>query len=623
MTISRARCGTVRAALASAAFTVLSCGGEKGLGREGCAGACTSASDFLTSADVQRILAQGSVEAQARGARATLAVVDRVGNVLGSFRMNGADPSFRISSGRAVRGGLEDARFASGDALAAIAKAVTGAFLSSEGNAFSTRTASQIIQENFNPREFSQPSGPLYGVQFSQLPCSDIMRSGSEGMTGPRPSPLGLSADPGGLPLYKEGRLVGGVGVISDGLYALDPDITDIDEDPDELIAVGAARGFMAPGDRRGDRITADGRTFRFVDSEDVKSGAATIPALAAIPGATVAVDGFFSGIIRPGIAFRTPESGFRFDTATFGDLKGVVLVDERNQNRFPPRAGSDGLLTANEVTSILRNALMVANRARAQIRRPLGSAAEVTATVVDTAGEVLGLVRTPDAPVFGTDVAAQKARTAGFFSNPQAAAELQTVPRAVYPATGDSVLPGSSVTLMRQFLNDPTALSNGLAYSARAIGNLHRPFFPDGVAGRPPGPFSPPYSNWSPFHVGLQLDLVINAVSGSASGVGCAFLPKIRNGIQIFPGAVPIYRGSQLVGAIGVSGDGVDQDDMIAFLGLANAGVALKTGIANAPRERRADLIEPFGLGTRLRYVQCPQAPFNDSTEHNVCADF
>ena len=39
------------------------------------------------------------------------------------------------------------------------------------------------------------------------------------------------------------------------------------------------------------------------------------------------------------------------------------------------------------------------------------------TITVVDRAGTVLGLIRTPDAPVFGTDVALQKARTAAFFS--------------------------------------------------------------------------------------------------------------------------------------------------------------------------------------------------------------
>jgi hypothetical protein len=91
------------------------------------------------------------------------------------------------------------------------------------------------------------------------------------------------------------------------------------------------------------------------------------------------------------------------------------------------------------------------------------------------------------------------------------------------------------------------------------------------------------------------------------------------RNGIQIFPGGMPIYRGTTIIGAIGISGDGVDQDDMIAFLGLANAGTALGTGIAHAPAAMRADRLAP--LGTLLRYVQCPQAPFNSSSEQNVCA--
>jgi hypothetical protein len=63
-----------------------------------------------------------------------------------------------------------------------------------------------------------------------------------------------------------------------------------------------------------------------------------------------------------------------------------------------------------------------------------------------------------------------------------------------------------------------------------------------------------------------------------------------------------------------------VDQDDMIAFLGLANAGRRLNTGIDNAPKSRRADLLEVGGIGTRLRYVQCPQSPFNGSDEQNVC---
>src|SRR4029450_1606452 len=91
------------------------------------------------------------------------------------------------------------------DHAAAIPKAITGAYLSSEGNAFSSRTASQIVQEHFNPREQFQPAGPLLGVQFSQLACPDLMPSsaGVGPSAGPQRSPLGLSADPGGFPLYK------------------------------------------------------------------------------------------------------------------------------------------------------------------------------------------------------------------------------------------------------------------------------------------------------------------------------------------------------------------------------------------------------------------------------------
>ena len=87
---------------------------------------------------------------------------------------------------------------------------------------------------------------------------------------------------------------------------------------------------------------------------------------------------------------------------------------------------------------------------------------------------------------------------------------------------------------------------------------------------------------------------------------------------MQIFPGSVPIYRGGVLVGAIGVSGDGVDQDDMIGFLGVNNAGMQLG-GIGNAAPAIRADTLTP--QGTRLRYINCPVSPFNDSDEQNVCA--
>jgi Haem-degrading len=94
----------------------------------------------------------------------------------------------------------------------------------------------------------------------------------------------------------------------------------------------------------------------------------------------------------------------------------------------------------------------------------------------------------------------------------------------------------------------------------------------------------------------------------------------RLANGIQIFPGSVPIYRGGALVGGLGVSGDGIDQDDMISFLGLYNAGVRLGS-IGNADPAIRADrIVVPIGAGVRLRYVNCPFAPFIGSSEQNVC---
>lgn len=618
------RLAFILAALAVAGLGTFACNGNAGLGGGGCSGQCsTTSAEFLSVADVEAILARGAFEAQARGAKATIVVMDRSGTVLGVFQMAGADPGFDIRSGRNVKGGLEEARLqgvALPAAFAGIAKAITAAYLSSEGNAFSTRTASQIIQENFNPREFSQPSGPLFGLQFSQLPCSDIpARSGT---VGPKASPIGIAGDAGGLPLYRNGSLIGAVGVMSDSLYNIDLDITDLEEDQDEVIAVAAAGPLMAPVDRRADRITADGRSFRFTDSETLKSNPANAPALRNIPGQVIPVGAFFDGTIRRGTAFNTPESGFRPDPAN-ADIGGHIVVDAENQNRFPARAGTDGLLTAAEVTSILRNSIKVTNRTRAQVRRPLGTQAHATAVVVDTNGVVIGLLRTADGLVDATDVTTQKARTAVFFSRPDAGALLKSVPPAQYAATGEFSSPGAYVDRAREFFGDPNTFANGLAWSTRAIGNIHRPNFPDGIEGMPPGPFSKPIGEWSPFNQGLQLDLVNNAILGHAQGTGCAFLPQIPDGIQIFAGGFPIYRGTQLVGGVGASGDGLDQDDMIAFLGLAYAGLEMKTGIGHAPRSLRADILEPKGLGTRLRYVQCPQAPFNDSTEQNVCAAY
>ena len=66
----------------------------------------------------------------------------------------------------------------------------------------------------------------------------------------------------------------------------------------------------------------------------------------------------------------------------------------------------------------MLEEAFTIMSRARAQIRRPLDSraAGDDLAWSTPTARS-LGIVRSPDAPVFGIDVSLQKARTAAFFS--------------------------------------------------------------------------------------------------------------------------------------------------------------------------------------------------------------
>lgn len=599
-----------------------------------CTGGCPVAQDSLDVADVQRIVAQAVGEAQARNLRAQVAVVDRVGNVLAVFRMDGAPATVAISSGLGVSGGLDGIPQGTIPAAdAAIAKALTGAFLSSGGNAFSTRTASQIIQEHFNPGEDRQPSGPLYGVQFSQLACSDVNRGREEGTVGPKRSPLGLAADPGGLPLYKGGTLVGGVGIEADGLYRLDRDVFDVDQDPEELIAVAAANGFAAPADIRGERITADGRSFRYVDSEAIASDPSHAPPFASLPGTLVAVPGYADASIVAGTSYGSVASGVRADDGAFAPVGGWILVDASNAPRFAPRAAAGGSLSQAEVSAILSDAIAVARRTRGQIRRPLGSIAEVSVAVVDLDGDVLGLVRTGDAPLFGIDVAVQKARSAMFFSHPSAASDLSGVPDAQYlDGTRSSI--ARYAQAMRDFLGDPAVLTGDIAWSARAIGNLHRPTFPDGIDGAPAGPLSTPIARWSPFNDGFQLDLVYNQLvkgvlgdasegcagrAATASAVPDAGLARLRNGVQIFPGGVPIYRGNRLVGAVGVSGDGVDQDDMIASLGLANAAQGLATGLGHAPAAIRADTLSPQGV--RLRYIQCPQAPFNGSSDENVCA--
>jgi uncharacterized protein GlcG (DUF336 family) len=555
----------------------------------------------LSQAEVEQIIAQAVAQAEANNLRAAIAIVDAEGRALGVFIMNGAPANTRVGTLRPRCTPNGDARPPLPCGLegvsvpictAAISKAVTGSFLSSQGHAFSARTASFIVQEHFPPGVNFQASGPLFGVQFSQLLCSDV---------NPK-APLGLSADPGGLPLYKNGLKVGGIGVEGDGRYTADLDLSDNDVTAEELSALAGTRGFEAPAQITGDKIIVNGIRFPYVN--------AAVP-----PPANVRPFNQLSGALNTclGLAPVPARGSFpsEFVTATLGDAPAGRI----NTRLFPSGTNSYGSspdLSRDEVIRLLTQAAKQAAITRAAIRQPLNSPAEVNITVCDAEGKILGIFSTIDAPQFGLDVSAQKARSAAFISNAAAATRLRQAGLGKYVDAS---------------VSDGVRLDGTLAVSDRAIGFLARPFYPDGIDRMPPGPFSVPIADFSPFNVGLQLDalresyfenilIFIMALSLNPNDPGPAAIAAITdalsppcgnnpallavaNGFQIFPGSVPLYKGNKLVGAIGISGDGVDQDDIISAMG--------STGF-EAPQELRSDRI--FVRGTRLPYVKFPRHP-------------
>jgi uncharacterized protein GlcG (DUF336 family) len=240
-----------------------------------------------------------------------------------------------------------------------------------------------------------------------------------------------------------------------------------------------------------------------------------------------------------------------------------VFLGGSTNEIRQPirsdPIAGTingQPRLTATEVTNILALAADRARTTRAGIRLPRGQIAQAFITVVNNPNSngvppaVLGTIRTPGATMFSWDVAVQKARTAVFFSN----------------ATR--------------------------AFSVRTVGFLAQSLYPPGIAGTEPGIFFGMQERFSMFQGS-------NPVDGATVTNSPAIDPNLPNGITIFPGGFPLYRNGVLVGAIGVSGDGVDQDDLIAASGAQNF---------LAPVPIRAD--ESFYRNARLPYAKFPRNP-------------
>jgi uncharacterized protein GlcG (DUF336 family) len=523
----------------------------------------------LTTNEVQTIISQAVSAAVALNKAVTVAVTDREGNVLGVFRMTGAPSVMQIRGGGPLQTpdpitglvpiGLEGTRLPA--TLGAISKAGTASLFSTSGNAFTTRTAGFIIQEHFPPGVAFQAGGPLYGVQYSSLPCSDIKIPGL---------PLGLSGDPGGLPIYKDGIAQGGVGIEGDGIYGIDRDPSDSDQPFEETIALAAIRSFEPPATIRADNILVNGIRLPFANAT-------------AVPQSPAIAFGSLPGSVDPVFPIRAAQLS-AFTSLTVGGIAG-----ESDPRFFPfiaSPAGGANALSATDVDLIIAHAAQQANITRAAIRQPLGSNARVTIAVVDINGVVLGLFRQQDAPVFGFDVSVQKARTATFMSSATAGAQLRSAGFGTY---------------VDRAAADGIKLDGSIAFSDRAVGFLHRPFFPDGINDTAAGPLSTEINQWSVFNVGLQLDLIKTNFQSAIGGanVFCSSIPGLRNGMQVFPGSVPLYKNGVLVGGIGISGDGVDQDDLI--------GAAGGNGYSPAPAIRSDQI---FVRGVRLPFLKFPRSP-------------
>jgi uncharacterized protein GlcG (DUF336 family) len=603
----------------------------------------------LTTNDIKNIHEHAIARARQLGVNATIALLDREGNILSIIRTT--DPAFspattfvNIQAGGA--GGLEEADQIIPTSLIAATKAGTAAFLStSQGNAFTTRTAGYIIQTHFPPGIEFQDSGPLFGVQLSSLPTSDVNRL-----------PLGLSADPGGIPLYRGGELLGGLGVETDGTYTVVSQRIGRKPRPtvEESIALAGQIGFQPPPKRHAGTILRDG--IRLPDTYGKPPHPASLGALPDYDDLVTATT--LTELVAPQISPSTkfaPGALSRINTpgVILGEIPNNSLVDFFDDASGNPvfldgdlNAGQQ--LTAADTATILTQAHQGNERLRSQIRRNRPQISQVTASVVDLNGNLLGSFRTPDAPLFGYDVSVQKARSSAFFSRPDAAAQLRNLDTDLAPSIAlIQTLPSTASTkIINPTVNNPfgryadaaqsigVMLDGSIALANRTIGFLSRHTLPDGIPNHRPTPFTAltPDSP-SPFNTGLQTTLLLpnlidflldfNALGETAglaaliagtlggpsvvpntpsAGIG---LPgkSLANGLQIFSGSVPLYKNGVLVGAVGVSGDGTEQDDFVAFSGAKG----FQDFGPNVQRPDHLKILENI----RLPYVKFPRSPF------------
>jgi uncharacterized protein GlcG (DUF336 family) len=542
----------------------------------------------LTTVEIERIIAQAASKAMEYtnnpiSRNAVIAVADREGYIVGAWRLKTISP-----------GNPKFAAFLKN----ALGRAGTASYLSSSEHAFSTRTAAFIVQQHFPTGIENAPPGPLVGVNFSNLDRSDVNRfknpatynpALTNGLNGKALPPLitgGLTGASGGVPLYKNGRLVGAIGVCGDEAFGepledkritigtarptvasavtntllyellISPELV-YARDVEEEVALAGQFGF-AP-DRRlwGSKVFVAGLSLAYIASEPV-------PAQVVLPLASIAepvTD--FPTVAPPAVQYPPLTLG-----GVNGELRQPLLDDPALHDADPANDTIRGQarLTAAEVRAILDHGANRARTTRGGIRLPRGRQMQCFISVVanpnkdGVAPAVLGTFCTsPDTTRFSWDVAVQKARTALFFS-------------------------------------DDTR-----AFSSRTVGFLAQKFYPPGIADTQPGIFLGLQERFCSFNYNVQNPLNDALVSDPTK----LFLarvppnPNLPNGITIFPGGFPLYRNGVIIGAVGVSGDGIDQDDIVS---------ASATRDFPTPLEIRADRFSY--RGARLPYAKFPRNP-------------
>jgi uncharacterized protein GlcG (DUF336 family) len=279
--------------------------------------------------------------------------------------------------------------------------------------------------------------------------------------------------------------------------------------------------------------------------------------------GPTPAAPGvvFIGGIALPFVNQTSLPIGFSAGPAA--GTGGYLVTPTNSQGQPPegdliaPAAGPLGGLSAADVKQILDNAEATANTTRAAIRLPLGSKTRMVIALADLDGTIIGLRRMQDSTVFSIDVAASKARNMVYFNSAiRTAADLNGAPM-------------------------------GTAVTNRTISFGAQPLYPPGIDGSNAGPFFNLYTR----------DLANPCTQGFQTGAA----NSNKSGIVFFPGSAGLFRNGALVGGLGVSGDGVDQDDYVTSGG---------TKGFEAPTNIRADQV--MDQGVRLPYFKFPRNPTN-----------